>query len=85
MSKELKKILEDRQETYGDAQNNFAAIGQMWGAILEVDPIPPYIVALMFDSAKTIRAARNPHHKDSWLDKIGYTEHALKIVFPNES
>lgn len=79
MSEKVEQVLADRQETYGDAKRNFIAIGRMWGAILECDDIPPHIVALMFDSAKTIRAVRNPKHDDSWLDKLGYTTHGINV------
>lgn len=77
MSEKLNEVLSDRQETYGDAKENFARIGRMWGAILNQPDIPPHIVALMFDAAKSIRAVKNPGHDDSWIDKLGYTTHGI--------
>ena len=84
MSKEVKEVLDDRQKEYGSARKNFTAIGRMWGALLSVPDINPEIVALMFDAAKSVRLIANPEHKDSWLDKEGYTHHGKEIVFTNE-
>ena len=80
MPQEIKKILADRQEQYGDALENFEKIGKIWGALLDVNAIPAYQVALMMDALKTVRLFKNPTHIDSWLDKKGYTEHGKDIV-----
>jgi len=79
MSK-VNKVLEQREEDYGDALENFEKIGKIWGALLGIDAIPAYQVALMMDSLKTVRLFKNPQHEDSWLDKQGYTFHAMDIV-----
>lgn len=79
MSK-INQILEERQEQYGDALYNFEVIGKIWGALLDMEPIAPYQVALMMDALKTVRAFNNPEHLDSWQDKLGYTQHGLDIV-----
>ena len=76
----IDKILEDRQEQYGDAGVNFATIGRMWGAILHTDDITPEEVALMMVAVKTARLIQNPTHSDSWDDIIGYVHHAREIV-----
>ena len=81
MPQELKKILDSRQEEYGDALENFETIGKIWGALLDLEePIKPWQVALMMDSLKTVRLFRNPTHEDSWIDKEGYIHHAQDIV-----
>jgi len=79
MSK-IENILASRQDEYGDAIDNFEKIGKIWGALLEIDPIPPYQVALMMDALKTVRLFRSPDHEDSWLDKQGYTQHGYEIA-----
>ncbi len=79
MSK-IEHILTERQEQYGDAFYNFEVIGKLWGALLDIDPIAPYQVALMMDALKTVRAFNNPEHLDSWHDKLGYTQHGIDIV-----
>lgn len=75
MSEEIEEVLAARQELYGDAKFNFERIGRIWGALLGIPDIPAWQVALMFDGAKSARIVANPWHKDSWIDKLGYTEH----------
>lgn len=82
---QLNKILSERQEQYGSAEENFNDIGIIWGALLHIDPIPAYQVALLMDALKTVRCFNNPSHKDSWLDKQGYISHGIEIVENNES
>jgi hypothetical protein len=79
MSK-VSEILNIRESTYGDATENFRAIGVIWGQLLSLDySLDPQTVALLMIALKTYRATRNFEHKDSLLDIIGYTELALKI------
>jgi hypothetical protein len=80
MFPQIDDILADRQETYGDAKENFIAIGRIWGALLRIEDIEPHMVALMLDGMKSVRCSVNPYHNDSWVDKIGYTEHAVEIL-----
>ena len=80
MPQELKKILDNRQEEYGDALENFETIGKVWGALLGINEIAPWQVALMMDALKTVRLFKNPNHEDSWLDKEGYIQHRKDIV-----
>lgn len=77
------EVLADRENEYGSAERNFAAVGRGWGAILGIEDIPAYKVALMMDFFKTIRCVANPNHDDSWIDKQGYTQHGHEIA--NES
>jgi hypothetical protein len=79
MSK-VETILAMREAQYGDAGENFEKIGRVWGALLDIDDIPPYQVALMMDALKTVRLFKNPEHEDSWLDKQGYTQHGRDIA-----
>jgi hypothetical protein len=85
VSEKLNQILDDRQEQYGSANDNFTRIGVGWGAILNTGAIPPHIVALMYDFGKTIRCVVNPEHNDSWFDKQGYTQLGHEIVGKHES
>jgi sulfopyruvate decarboxylase TPP-binding subunit len=79
MSK-VETILASRQDEYGDAIDNFVKIGKIWGALLDIDEIPAYQVALMMDALKTVRLFQSPEHEDSWLDKQGYTQHGYEIA-----
>jgi len=80
-NKKIKEILEEREMYHGDFYFNFVAIGKIWGALLGIESIEPYKVALMMDSFKTVRAFNNPEHEDNWLDKFGYTQHAQSSAF----
>lgn len=77
----IREILEQRQMHHGDFYSNFIVIGKIWGALLGVESIEPYKVALMMDAFKTVRAFNNPEHEDNWLDKMGYTQHAKSCAF----
>lgn len=77
---QIDAILAARKSEYGDARENFEKIGKVWAALLEIEDIPAYQVALMMDALKTVRLFRNPDHEDSWLDKEGYTKHGREIA-----
>jgi hypothetical protein len=66
-------ISTDRAAEYGDALDTHYRIGVIWGAILGCGAIAPHDVALCMDAVKTVRAAKNPKHHDSWVDKAGYS------------
>jgi len=77
-------ILADRQTIYGDAHKNFAITGRIWGALLSIDDIPAWQVALMLDAFKSVRCIAAPAYEDSWQDKLGYTQHGLEIAMTDE-
>jgi len=83
MSK-VNEVLNNRQNEYGSAHANFAQVGRGWGALLGIDDIPAWKVALMMDFFKSIRCSVNPAHEDSWIDKQGYTAHGLEIAMTDE-
>lgn len=76
----LQEVLDSREAEYGGALENFERIGKVWGALLNIEPIPPYQVALLMDALKTVRLFNNPTHNDSWVDKLGYIHHAVEIM-----
>ena len=80
MRHKIDDILEERQETYGDAQEAFTAIGRIWGALLKIDDIPAHEIALLMDSLKSVRLFNTPDHQDSYDDKIGYLRHYKEII-----
>jgi hypothetical protein len=80
MSERIEALLKERGRLYGDAIDNFTAVGRGWGAILDIQDIPPHQVALMMDFLKTIRCSINPTHEDSWHDKAGYSELGKRIA-----
>jgi len=82
--KKIDDILDERQNIYGDAHKNFAITGKIWAAMLQVEEIPAWQVALLLDAYKTVRCFAAPGHDDSWQDKLGYTIHGREIVMNDE-
>ena len=64
-------VTRDRAATHGRAEDQFATIGQLWGALLGV-PVTPAKVALMMAGLKLVRAWGNPAHEDNFIDLAGY-------------
>jgi hypothetical protein len=76
----LELINGERAETYGDADEMFHDIAVGWQVIANSCNDPDFgvgfdvaHVALMMDWLKTCRILKNWGHKDSWIDKLGYT------------
>lgn len=80
MKKERTVLLEEaeklingqRHEDYGTASENFDRIATGWMEILHT-PVTRAQVALCMDWLKTCRLITSPDHRDSWIDKLGYT------------
>lgn len=66
-----KAVLTDRNQQYGEPEDNFGKIAGMWSAYLG-KPVSSCDVALMLALLKIVRAKSNPHHKDNWIDLAGY-------------
>ena len=67
-----------RAKDYGNVLINHAAIAQGWNVITKNafethGKITPAHVALMMDWVKSCRLLTTLDHKDSWVDKGGYT------------
>ena len=60
-----------RQESYGTPLDTFARTGAIWGAILDIPPIPPEIVGLMMVGLKISREV-NKQGRDNLVDGCGY-------------
>jgi hypothetical protein len=81
----LDTVLNERQEIYGDARDNFEAIGLLWSVLLKTqEPLTEYDYALAMIVMKADRARKNPFHKDNWVDIIGYAKLALEMLEQNE-
>ena len=76
----LKKIRELKQEEYGSFNDNMNSIGVMWSALLGLkDPIPGYLVSLMYVAAKMIRAKKK-FKADNYDDAANYLLQAQIII-----
>ena len=71
----------ERQDEYGPPLKNFYDIAQGWTIIFDKE-VQPYEVALAMDWVKTCRLLETIDHKDSWIDKCGYS--ALGAEFKDE-
>lgn len=65
-------VSKDRRDTYGNPEDSFKTIGQLWSVLFGI-PIEGWQVALAMDLLKTARIMSNPTHRDSWVDKAGYS------------
>ena len=63
-------ILQDRNASYGDPEDNFREIAEMWTtAGFNADPSDVSILMILM---KMARIKTNPGHLDSWIDVAGY-------------
>lgn len=79
-----KTILQDRQESYGEASELHEAIGRRWTAVLSErlsgEPLSGYEVARMMAEMKAARMDLNGWHEDSMLDQINYLVIAYSLA-----
>jgi len=64
-------ILADRNKIYGDPRQSMAAIAARWSITLG-HPVTPAEVVLCMMDLKMARLRRDPAHRDSMIDLIGY-------------
>ena len=75
----LKKIREAKTEEYGPFSSNMNSIGMMWSALLGLkNPIPGWLVSLMYVAAKIIRA-KHKYKTDNFIDAEIYL-HQAKLM-----
>ena len=75
----LKQIRESKTEEYGPFSSNMNSIGMMWSALLGLkNPIPGWLVSLMYVAAKIIRA-KHKYKTDNYIDAEIYL-HQAKLM-----
>lgn len=71
-----KCVNNDRKNQYGEVENNFQAIANLWMGYLDAKgqdiDIEPYDVAAMMALLKVARIATGTATEDSWADLCGY-------------
>ena len=68
----LSKIREVKREEYGDFEKNLNLTGRSWSALLGLkNPIPGWMVSLMYVQSKIIRA-RKKFKADNYDDAANY-------------
>jgi hypothetical protein len=77
------EIRKERGKHYGDIKQNHTNIANAWHSILcsyyqlDLEPLPPHIVCLMFASFKNVRAAIPfSYNPDDFLDSRNYLDFA---------
>jgi hypothetical protein len=65
------RLVEDRRKSYGDPVASMAAIAARWSVTLGRPVTPAQVVLCMID-LKLARLVRDPKHRDSAADVIGY-------------
>ena len=69
---EAKQIIcEDRNNQYGEPEDNFANIAALWSIYLGVE-LDSYDVGMLMVLFKTARMMTGPYKRDSLVDLIGY-------------
>jgi hypothetical protein len=74
-----KKIVDDRMAKYGVPTESWTRIGRMWGARLNIPDIPAEVALKMMCDVKSIRESYE-HNPDNWVDDVGYTDCAHRVV-----
>lgn len=69
--KHVANVIAERNNQYGAAADNMAAIAARWSATLGHEITPPQVVLCLLD-LKLARLAHDPTHEDSAVDVCGY-------------
>ena len=87
---EAKRIVSgERREAYGTPEKNFHRIAVLWEIYLSLahgyaDQITPLDVAAMMRLMKEARLIESPHHRDSYVDLVGYALCGAEIALDEE-
>lgn len=75
----------ERQDAYGNPEDNFQAIANLWSTYLKGEVIfDPYDVAMMMALLKIARISTGTGSRDSFVDCAGYVALAADMVSSNE-
>lgn len=74
----------DRDHKYGNPENNFQAISELWSIYLGTH-VSSIDVAMMMALLKIARAKANPKGLDSYIDLAGYAACAGEIAGTSET
>lgn len=74
-------ICNDRKDVYGEAEDCFEDIANLWAMYLGGDTVITNTdAAAMLILLKVARAKANPMHMDSWVDICGYAAIAAELA-----
>ena len=63
---------QDRNIQYGEPEDNFGRIAELWSAYLDGIDVSSHDVAMMMILFKVARSASNLAHVDNYIDIAGY-------------
>jgi len=75
-----KCVCGQREQDYGNPENNFARIAALWNAYLGHDEVSPVDVAMMLALLKVARIKTGTGTEDSFVDLAGYAACAGEIA-----
>lgn len=64
-------VVSDRNLDYGEPEQNFSCIAEMW-TLYKSEPFEPHDVAAMLALVKIARIRNSPDKDDNWVDLAGY-------------
>lgn len=92
-----KYVMENRNASYGEPEDNFGAISRLWNSYLysrkvALDPIgldafttiDPKDVAILMILVKVARLIESPGNEDNWIDIAGYAACGAECVIDLE-
>lgn len=76
-------VLHDRQDQYGNAEDNFRYIAELWKTYIDAKgwtiELAPYDVAVMMCLLKIARIATGKPKEDNFVDLCGYSACACEL------
>ena len=76
-------VCTDREETYGEPENNFSLIAALWSTYISRE-ISPEDVAMMMVLLKIARIKTGKHKADNYIDLCGYASCAGELGARND-
>lgn len=77
-------VCKERNNQYGEPEDCFRDIANLWAAYKGVD-FDPFDVAMMMSLLKVARAKANPQHTDNYIDLCGYGSIAGELANKEEN
>lgn len=77
-------VCKERNDQYGEPEDCFQDIANLWAAYKGVD-FDPFDVAMMMSLLKVARAKANPQHTDNYIDLCGYGSIAGELANKEEN
>ncbi len=76
----IKTVCEERQDSYGKPEDNFAIIADLWSSYLGDVLLRPEDVAMMMILLKIARIQTGKYKPDNFIDIAGYAACAAEVA-----